>query len=789
MAVYSFGFNKMGALGLGNNEDSLEPNIIEGLKGKKIEKVFCGEQHSVAITEHGDLYVWGRGREGQLGNGQRKDSTIPTQVKALGHMKIIQADSGATHIVALSETGKVFIWGRLYRLATEDKAWFSSAVEMVGMKTDKTQAIIDKSVAQYLSGQRAPLSEEEMMESLNNNFGNFIPHNQTTPILMAGPLSKIKVSQVAAGYAYSIAVSQEGKVYGWGFNEKGQLGLGNRFNKEEPSQMLHLQDVRIVKASCGQQHTALLSDDGSLYTCGLGVFGQLGHGEPRDSLIPRRIEKFYVDEIIITDVTLGSFYSTALTSTGQIYSWGHGEYGQHGGSENFQDWSTGGNAEEKDKSYYHSVPRLLQGMNKSAVINSIACGHLHTLAVTDKNEVFSWGWGASGCLGHGNRRFQLIPKEVSQLQGEIITSVAAGHKHSLIVTSSSVSTFAFDFANLVGNAAYSDIVFKVDKKELVAHKSVVFARCLALKSMYLMQTRFLHKEIDELEIKGVKMPIFMGIIRYLYTDHVKIAPHLRRELSLLATKWGLHRLAALCKRGTTTTNVHENSRITQIPSSTFSLEMATIVNNSQSNPDITFQVQGTTIVAHRAILKPRCKYFELLFESQFKERHETNFVIDETITPEIFLVLLGYLYTNNEELITEDNAIELLRAADRFMVDDLKQMIEDYVERSIETDNVAFLLEVADKYGVPRLKRACIEFICEGFDSLEQVKQTQAYEDMCESASHLVKEVDEFFSLEHSTELESVPTWNSKVELPQGRGISSPIKSSTLQGVRKALKH
>lgn len=86
--------------------------------------------------------------------------------------------------------------------------------------------------------------------------------------------------------------------------------------------------------------------------------------------------------------------------------------------------------------------------------------------------------------------------------------------------------------------------------------------------------------------------------------------------------------------------------------------------------------------------------------------------MDETIKPEIFTNLLRYIYTNDEEVIREDNAIDLLRAADRFMVDDLKQTIEDYVENSIDQENVLWLLEVADRFGVPRLKRACVDYVC-----------------------------------------------------------------------------
>lgn len=87
-------------------------------------------------------------------------------------------------------------------------------------------------------------------------------------------------------------------------------------------------------------------------------------------------------------------------------------------------------------------------------MTNVSCGHLHTIATTEDNEVYTWGWGASGCLGHGDRRFQLIPKAITSLQGEQILSVAAGWKHTLVVLSGTVSTYAFDFKHLVNNSLY-----------------------------------------------------------------------------------------------------------------------------------------------------------------------------------------------------------------------------------------------------------------------------------------------------------------------------------------------
>lgn len=98
----------------------------------------------------------------------------------------------------------------------------------------------------------------------------------------------------------------------------------------------------------------------------------------------------------------------------------------------------------------NSIPRLVKGFEGTKVIY-IACGQLHSAAVTglhyfyyllfrtnqnyhsETNQVFTWGWGAGGCLGHGDMRYQLVPRLVTSLQGEDILSAAAGWKHTLVI--------------------------------------------------------------------------------------------------------------------------------------------------------------------------------------------------------------------------------------------------------------------------------------------------------------------------------------------------------------------
>jgi len=739
MAVYSFGRGKLGQLGLGHNQDSLEPSIIESLKGKKIKKIVCGEQFSLSLSELGDLFTWGRGKEGQLGNGNRENSSVPRRVEALKHVRLRDVACGPDHCLALTESGDVYTWGKLHRSNRSSRSklysYFENAIELPGMKT---MEIVDRSISKYFSG---TLSEEK---SAPSDFGMFEPYFQTTPILMS-VLNKKNVKSVCCGYAFSVAMTHSGEVYTWGFNEKGQLGLGHRYNQEMPTKVEILSDQRIIGGACGLQHTAVISENGEVFTWGLGIFGQLGHGILRDELLPRRIETFLDEGLFVIEVAAGSHYTMARTREGQLLTWGHGEYGQHGGRENYNDWGIGAfdAKNSKDKHHFHSIPRLLMGF-ESKCITHIAAGNIHSIMVTKENEVFTWGWGSSGCLGHGDRRFQLIPKEIINLQGESIVGVAAGHQHTLVLLSDTNSSFAFDFKSLIDSNYGSDLQFEVDGKFLKAHRVIVYARCPQLERMLLIQRRFGHlddRHCASLKIVDVRYGVFLALLRYLYTDHLKAASHLLDDLEILAKKYQLWRLAVMCKRAKLVRHTPEMQNTIQIPPSTFSEDLRKAVNNNDYYPDGTFTAQSEIIPIHKAILKCRSSYFERFFDSSFKEKDQIVYEID--VSPAIFMDLLIYLYTNEESIIVADNAVELLELADKFMLEDFKQIVEYFIEASLDTDNVAYLLQVADRFGAPRLKRSCLDLMCRSsMENWRSASKTANFAEIATFMPLLLREID-----------------------------------------------
>lgn len=220
-----------------------------------------------------------------------------------------------------------------------------------------------------------------------------------------------KVVKVAGGYGFSVAVTEDGDVFAWGFNDKLQLGLGHRFNQESPQRVKALQNERVVNVACGQQHTLVLTSTGQIWAWGLGVFGQLGLNSLKDGRYPKLVNNWTLDNqpiiVNVEQIACGSHHSVCLDSEGRVWSWGSSEYGQQGGAKTYEDW---GDGRDKQQNYYYSVPRHVPGFEKPVI--KIACGTLHNLAITQEGQVYTWGWGITGALGHGNKRFQLSPSQI-----------------------------------------------------------------------------------------------------------------------------------------------------------------------------------------------------------------------------------------------------------------------------------------------------------------------------------------------------------------------------------------
>lgn len=99
----------------------------------------------------------------------------------------------------------------------------------------------------------------------------------------------IKKVAVHSGGKHSLALTLDGKVFSWGEGEDGKLGHGNRLSLDRPKLIESLKSKRIRDIACGSSHSAAISSSGELYTWGSGEYGRLGHGDNIAQLRPRLV--------------------------------------------------------------------------------------------------------------------------------------------------------------------------------------------------------------------------------------------------------------------------------------------------------------------------------------------------------------------------------------------------------------------------------------------------------------------------------------------------------------------
>ncbi|GFY75775.1 RCC1 and BTB domain-containing protein 1 [Trichonephila inaurata madagascariensis] len=269
--VYALGSNCSGCLGLGDSHGSLEPRKVEALCKKGIESFAYGSgPHVLAITADGELFSWGHNGYCQLGNGGTNQGLSPGLISSnvLGR-KVIEVACGSHHSIALTSDGEVYSWGQ-------------NNCGQVGLGTTT---------------------------------------NQPTPRKVTAGIGSRRCISIACGQTSSMAVLDNGEVYGWGYNGNGQLGIGGNANQANPYRVSNLQGVVIQKIVCGYAHTMALTDEGVLYAWGANSYGQLGTGNKTNQVLPVRIAT-EIGRVVEIAASHYNHISAALTQTSKVFMWG-----------------------------------------------------------------------------------------------------------------------------------------------------------------------------------------------------------------------------------------------------------------------------------------------------------------------------------------------------------------------------------------------------------------------------------------------------------------------------------
>ncbi|GAV61757.1 RCC1 domain-containing protein/FYVE domain-containing protein/BRX domain-containing protein/BRX_N domain-containing protein [Cephalotus follicularis] len=193
-------------------------------------------------------------------------------------------------------------------------------------------------------------------------------------------------------------------------------------------------DVRNI--SLGGKHAALVTKLGEVFCWGEGSRGRLGHKVIMDVSYPKLVES--LNGVLVQSVACGEFQTCALTQSGELYTWGDTHHG----------------ADLMGDVTYRSqwFPRKLSGPLDGISVLNVACGEWHTAIVSTSGQLFTYGDGSFGVLGHGNLKSVTQPKEVESLKGLWVKSVSCGPWHTAAIVEIVADRYKF---NAIGGKLFT----------------------------------------------------------------------------------------------------------------------------------------------------------------------------------------------------------------------------------------------------------------------------------------------------------------------------------------------
>ncbi|KAL4173008.1 hypothetical protein KRP22_008165 [Phytophthora ramorum] len=456
--VYTFGKRDY-QLGyhLPNADVQVSPRLVELPVNSPIIQLSASKYHTVALSAAGECFVWGFGKGGRLGTGNEFDRIEPTRLVSLETTPMKKVAAGENHTLALSRTGQVFSWG-------------SNSFDQLGHPGKSSSS-----------------------------------QSRLTPKRVDAFRFR-EVTDIAASACHSAAITAEdGAVYTWGSNRRGQLGRKEGCGTDQADATPRTVDalrprhpmcvvygdydsVRAEKIALSDWHTCVVlrcSRNGR----SPGQVWQFGYGSYRPSRVnfPPATAASGAGAVMsdtwlpsckqrgtdIVEVSCAQNHSIALSASGSVFTWGHNVPAlSHHPSENLQNRQMATTGNNAPSSPSPSAPQKVS-LSRYGPVASVCASQDHCAVVTQQGDLVSWGCGQQGVLGHGRgNTWQPSPKRVAGVKKAV--AVAAGHQHTAVL----VAPVHPDFnsaADIAGQDAAPSLM-ELAERQIATHVDV--ANCV-----------------------------------------------------------------------------------------------------------------------------------------------------------------------------------------------------------------------------------------------------------------------------------------------------------------------
>jgi alpha-tubulin suppressor-like RCC1 family protein len=334
--LWTWGLGSNGQLGTNDTINRSTP-VTTFAGGTNWKQVSSGSSHTAAIKTDGTLWTWGNGSNGRLGTNNTTQRLTPVTTFA-GGTNWKQVSGGTSHTAAIKTDGTLWTWGNGTngRLGTNDTTpdrstpvtTFAGGTDwkQVSSGNSHTVALKDDGVNKELfvfgAGGNGRLGAAESITS------------KDTPVTTFAGGTDWK--QVSGGDSHTAAIKTDGTLWTWGNGSNGRLGTNATLSRSTPVTTF-AGGTNWKQVSSGNDHTAAIKTDGTLWTWGLGTSGRLGTNATLSRSTPVTT---FAGGTNWKQVSSGSFHTAAIKTDGTLWTWGSGGFGRLGTNDTTPDRST-----------------------------------------------------------------------------------------------------------------------------------------------------------------------------------------------------------------------------------------------------------------------------------------------------------------------------------------------------------------------------------------------------------------------------------------------------------------
>ncbi len=431
-ALYAWGDNQYGQLGIGSTTDSDLPVKVGLPEGTVTSKVAAGTHHSCALTNVGAIYCWGRNNDGQLGDGTNNDSTVPLLISVAGVSKNTacvaktRTDGGALSSVGkektLTEEEAKTLEGLEAKITTLEAAIEASkyAEEKASLQTELTRLT---SQAALLKGATTCQDSTTPAAALSVEQLAMLTKLEGALAVQQEALAKADEKDVAAIEA-EIATIQADITKLKGTSTVSQQSATRTLSEED--QKTYNQAADKLAVAQAELAIHIKADDKVAIAQVEAEIANLT--QIREALVPTKAESNVIptrddtpvkdvstNQVVsgspFVDIAAGGNSTCALTSTGSVYCWGYNEDGQLGD----------GTIKSKNTPTAMDMSKLPAGVQftQISMAADASCG------LGSDSIVYCWGKGTVGQLGNGDKVSSSLPVAVVMPEKETFSAVYA----------------------------------------------------------------------------------------------------------------------------------------------------------------------------------------------------------------------------------------------------------------------------------------------------------------------------------------------------------------------------